>query len=76
MKVKTSVTLSEDLLAQLDKLLDGGGSRSAVLEQALREFLANRKRRKRNARDLRLLNSRSEQLNREALDVLEYQVEL
>lgn len=76
MKVKTSVTLSEDLLAQLDKLLDGGGSRSAVLEQALREFLANKKRRKRDARDLRLLNSRSEELNREALDVLEYQVDL
>ena len=75
MKVKTSVTLSEDLLAQLDKLLDGRGSRSAVLEQALREFLANRKRRKRDARDLRLLDSRSEELNREALDVLEYQVE-
>ena len=76
MKVKTSVTLSEDVLAQLDKLLEGGGSRSALLEQALREFLANRKRRKRDERDLRILNSRSDELNREAKDVLEYQVEL
>ena len=47
-----------------------------MLEQALREFLANRERRKRDARDLRILNSRSDELNREAKDVLEYQVEL
>jgi metal-responsive CopG/Arc/MetJ family transcriptional regulator len=76
MKVKTSITLSEDLLAQLDRILGAGESRSAVLEQALREFLANRQRRKRDARDQRILDSRHEELNREALDVLEYQVEL
>ena len=75
MKVKTSVTLSEDLVAQLDKLAGEVGSRSAVLEQALREFLVNRKRRKRDARDLRILNTFSDELNREAQDVLEYQVE-
>jgi metal-responsive CopG/Arc/MetJ family transcriptional regulator len=76
MKVKTSITLSEDLVAQLDKVAGEIGSRSAVLEQALREFLMNRKRRKRDARDLRILNTLSDELNREAQDVLEYQVEL
>jgi len=76
MKVKTSVTLSEDLLAQLDRLLIHGGSRSAVLEEALREYLANRKRRKRDARDLEILNSEADRLNEEALDVLDYQVEV
>ena len=76
MKVKTSVTLSEDLLAQLDRLLVRGGSRSAVLEEALREYLANRKRRKRDARDLEILNSEADRLNEEALDVLDYQVEV
>lgn len=75
-KVKTSVTLSRDLLAEVDRLLRKGGSRSALLEQALREFLANRKRRKRDASDLEILNARSDELNEEALDVLEYQVEL
>jgi len=75
MKVKTSVTLSEDLVAQLDKLAGEIGSRSAVLELALREFLMNRKRRKRDARDLRILNTLSDELNREAQDVLEYQIE-
>lgn len=76
MRVKTSVTLSEDLLDELDQLLGGRGSRSAVLEQALREFLANRRRRQRDGRDLEILNSNAEALNREAMDVLEYQVEL
>ena len=76
MKVKTSITLSEDLIAQLDKLAGEIGSRSTVLELALREFLINRKRRKRDARDLRILNTRAAELNREAQDVLEYQVEL
>ena len=76
MKVKTSVTLSEDLVAQLDQLAGEIGSRSAVLEQALREFLMNRKRRKRDARDLRILNTFSDELNREAQDVLDYQVEV
>ena len=74
MKVKTSVTLSEDLLAQVDRLLGGRGSRSARLEQALREFLANRKRRRQDARDLEILNTHADELNREAFDVLEYQV--
>ena len=76
MKVKTSITLSEDLVVQLDKLAGEIGSRSAVLEQALRQFLVNRKRRKRDARDLRILNACSDELNREAQDVLEYQVEM
>jgi metal-responsive CopG/Arc/MetJ family transcriptional regulator len=75
MKVKTSITLSEELLAQVDRLLGKRGSRSALLEQALLEFLANRKRRERDAQDLELLNAHESELNREALDVLEYQVE-
>lgn len=75
MKVKTSVTLSESVLAEVDRLLGGSGSRSAILEKALREFLANRRRRRRNARDLEILNERAETLNKEAEDVLDYQAE-
>ena len=47
-----------------------------MLEEALREYLANRKRRKRDARDLEVLNSEADRLNEEALDVLDYQVEV
>jgi len=73
MKVKTSVTLSESVLAEVDQLLGVSGNRSALMEQALREFLANRRRRKRNAQDLEILNDHARALNREAEDVLEYQ---
>lgn len=76
MKAKTSGTLPEGLVEQVDKLAGEIGSRSAVLEQALQEFLKNRKRRKRDARDLRILNALSEERNREAQDVFECQVEL
>jgi hypothetical protein len=46
-----------------------------VLEEALREYLENRNRRKRNARDRKILDSHADELNEEALDVLEYQAE-
>ena len=47
-----------------------------MLEQALREYLANRSRQKRDARDRKILDSHANELNEEALDVLEYQVEM
>ncbi len=47
-----------------------------MVEQALREFLENRKCRKREARDLRILNANSDELNLEAQDVLGYQIEM
>ena len=46
------------------------------MEQALREYLANRSRGERDRKDLQILNSRADELNEEALDVLEYQVEV
>jgi len=76
MKVKTSVTLSEEILEQLDRALGPGDNRSAVTERALREYLTSRARLKREADDLEILNRESEALNEEALDVLSYQVDV
>jgi len=76
MKVKTSVTLSQDVLEDLDRLVGRRGSRSAILELALREYLANRARRRREDADLEILNARADELNKEARDVLRYQVKL
>ena len=72
MKVKTSITLSPDLLEAIDARAGRGRSRSEFIEAALRAFLDQTRRHERNARDL--LNRRAEQLNREAADVLSYQV--
>ena len=74
MKVKTSITLSPDILEAVDAQAGRGRTRSEFIEAALRAFLAQTRRHERNARDLDILNRRAEQLNREAADVLTYQV--
>jgi metal-responsive CopG/Arc/MetJ family transcriptional regulator len=76
MKVKTSITLSAELLRQIDALASQYGTRSALIEQAVREFLAAQAKRTREAQDLEILNRRAQALNAEAEDVLSYQVEL
>ncbi len=73
MKVKTSVTLSEELLEQLDHLVGPDGSPSAVMERALKQYLVNRARGKRDAEDLEILNREADTLNDEAIEVLSYQ---
>jgi metal-responsive CopG/Arc/MetJ family transcriptional regulator len=76
MKTKTSITLSEDLVREMDKLLGPYGNRSAFVEQALRTFLTAKAQQIRNAKDLEILNRSANRLNKEAQDVLSYQVEL
>jgi len=76
MKIKTSITLSEDLVREMDKLMGRSGNRSAFVEQALRDFLAAKVQQIRDAKDLEILNRRAHKLNKEAQDVLSYQVEL
>ena len=73
MKEKTSITLSRDLLAEIDRLAGSKHSRSAFIEQVLRKFLRARARAAVHARDLSLINRAADRLNREAFDSLEYQ---
>jgi metal-responsive CopG/Arc/MetJ family transcriptional regulator len=72
-KEKTSVTLSRAVLKGIDRAAGSKKSRSAFIEAVLAEYLRARDRAERDARDLELINSNAEALNREALDVLEYQ---
>ena len=76
MKIKTSITLSEDLVKEIDKLLGKSGNRSALVEKALRAYLRTQAQQIRNAKDLEILNQYADRLNEEARDVLFYQVEL
>ncbi len=76
MKIKTSITISDALIKQMDNYLGSSGNRSALIEQALREFLATKAQQVREAKDLEILNNRAKTLNNEANDVLSYQVEL
>jgi metal-responsive CopG/Arc/MetJ family transcriptional regulator len=75
MKEKTSVTLSADVLAGIDRLVGSKQSRSAFIEEVLRRHLHEQARAKIHSRDLERLNRAADKLNAEALDVLEYQAE-
>ena len=76
MKEKTSVTLSKNVLAGIDRLAGSQRSRSAFIEAVLVRYLREHSRAQRNARDLAIINRNVEQLNRDALDSLEYQAPL
>lgn len=76
MKVKTSVTLSEDLLKMIDGASDDGESRSHALERLLREGLAERGRREGGERDRLRINEHADALNAEVEDALHYQADL
>ena len=70
MRVKTSITLPDDLLTAIDQT---ESNRSAFIERASRAYLARLEKAKREARDIEIINSRADRLNEEARDVLEYQ---
>ena len=76
MKIKTSVTLSRDVIALIDQHAEGENNRSAFIELAVRTYLQILQRKKRDQADLRTINRLSEKLNKEAEDVLGYQLEL
>lgn len=75
MKVKTSITLSEEVVAALDRLAGAPGSRSGVIETAVHRYLAQAERDERDRRDLEIINRRASRLNREAENVLAFQGE-
>ena len=72
MKVKTSITLSEDLLDEVDRAA-GSESRSTFIEGVLRGFLRRRVLNQEQDRDREILDRVAEALNEEAFDVLRYQ---
>ena len=76
MKVKTSITLSDTLLASIDRHAGKGANRSEFIENAVRSYIASLIRREQNARDLAIINRHAARLNREAKDVLDYQAPL
>jgi metal-responsive CopG/Arc/MetJ family transcriptional regulator len=74
MKVKTSITLSEDLLEAIDQCSSHFKNRSDFIEAAIRAYIDKSVRDEQNTKDLAILNSQADRLNKEAADVLTYQV--
>jgi metal-responsive CopG/Arc/MetJ family transcriptional regulator len=75
MKVRTSFTVDKRLLETVDKL-SGKDDRSSFIEAAIRAYIAHVVRQKQNSKDLEIIDESADDLNREALDVLDYQVAL
>jgi metal-responsive CopG/Arc/MetJ family transcriptional regulator len=76
MKLKTSLTLSEDVVKLLARATRKGESRSEAVERLLRDGLRARARRDADRKELVLINEHADSLNAEAEDVLGYQVDL
>lgn len=75
MKQKTSLTLSEDVLAGVEKAARRGESRSETVNRLLRERLADESAQLVRAREVAQINRHADALNAEAADVLSYQGE-
>ena len=74
MKIKTSITLSSEVLKAIDLYVGEYRSRSEFIETATRKFIAQLAKKEAEQRDLELINRHSDSLNAEADDVLAYQV--
>ena len=70
MRVKTSITLPQELLASIDRV---NSNRSAFVELAARAYLAQIEKERRDAKDRQIIEKNVDRLNAEAMDVLEYQ---
>ena len=76
MKVKTSITLSDSVLTAIDRKMGDFKSRSDFLEFAAKSYLAQLARTEKDNRDLEIINRRADAINREAEDILDFQVSL
>jgi metal-responsive CopG/Arc/MetJ family transcriptional regulator len=76
MKIKTSITLSEQLLANIDELRQPDTNRSAFIEEAMWTVIHQMRRDAQTAKDIEIINRRTDYLNEETQDALSYQVPL
>ena len=76
MKIKTSITLSDDLLLMIDERAGEYKNRSEFIEITMRKALARMNRIQQDTRDILIINKHSDELNAELEDALAYQIEL
>ena len=76
MKAKTSLTLSDDLLKDLDRMAGPDISRSSFIERILRDFVEQRARQKRLAQDVAAINQHAEKPNSEIRDALPFRARM
>jgi metal-responsive CopG/Arc/MetJ family transcriptional regulator len=73
MKVKTSITLSKEILDLIEKNIEKTENRSRFIENAIRYYMKHYQQSIRDEKDLSILNENYQELNKEAIDVLDFQ---
>lgn len=76
MKVEAHIKLERELLDAIDSLSGGESRRSEFIEEALQAYLGVKAGRNKTRSDLEIINEHAEELNEEAMDVLDYQIAL
>jgi len=74
MKIKTSITISKNLIKEIDAVVQNSGNRSRFIEEAIISYIEKKRRISRDKKDFDLINAKEKLLNKEASDVLSYQV--
>jgi metal-responsive CopG/Arc/MetJ family transcriptional regulator len=73
MKVRTSVTISSELLVQLNEL--AGKRRSEIIETALQEYFQKKSRQEVIESDVDIINKNADLINRQVAETLQFQAE-
>ena len=74
--MKTSITLSDELIKSIDQFGKSYKNRSDFIETAVKVFIKQIELEQQNSRDIEIINMNAERLNSEASDVLTYQVKI
>jgi metal-responsive CopG/Arc/MetJ family transcriptional regulator len=75
MRVRTSVTLPKELLIKVDALAGKKFKRSAIVESALRDYVAKENRNELNKRDIEIINKNADLINKQVKETLSFQAE-
>ena len=73
MKVKTSITISKNILEQIDNKITDSYNRSKFIEEAVVYYLKIYQKTIREINDSKIINSNYKELNKKAEDVLSFQ---
>lgn len=75
MRVRTSVTLPQELLLRIDALAGKKNKRSAIVESALLEYVSREKPKLLNKRDIQIINENADLINAQVEETLEFQAQ-
>lgn len=73
MKVKTSITINNEILKKIDESVEHTQNRSKFIETAVIYYIKHYRKTQRDINDLKIINRNHNKYNKEAEDLLSYQ---